>query len=93
MNTTISFPITDNVLLFLVLLVIIFVAPIISRRVKLPGVVGIILTGVLVGPNGLHLISMSSAIELLGSIGLLYIMFIAGLEIDFADFKRNKNKS
>ncbi|MDO9154277.1 MAG: cation:proton antiporter, partial [Paludibacter sp.] len=46
-----------------------------------------------VGPNGLHLISMSSAIELLGSIGLLYIMFIAGLEIDFADFKRNKNKS
>lgn len=93
MNTTISFPITDNVLLFLVLLLIIFVAPIISRLVKLPGVVGVILTGVALGPNGLNIIAMSSAVELLGSIGLLYIMFIAGLEINMSDFLRNKNKS
>jgi Kef-type K+ transport system membrane component KefB len=93
MNTTITFPISDNVLLFLVLILIIFVAPIISRWIKLPGVVGIILTGVALGPNGLNIISMSAAIELLGSIGLLYIMFIAGLEINIADFKRNKNKS
>jgi Kef-type K+ transport system membrane component KefB len=93
MNTTITFPISDNVLLFLVLILIIFVAPIISRSLKLPGVVGVILTGVALGPNGFNIISMSSAIELLGSIGLLYIMFIAGLEINIADFKRNKNKS
>jgi Kef-type K+ transport system membrane component KefB len=89
----ISFPITDNVLLFLVLLIIILLAPILARQIKLPGIVGIIIAGVIVGPNGLNIIAMSSAIELLGSIGLLYIMFLAGLDINLLDFRKNKNKS
>ncbi len=93
MNTAINIPITDNVLLFLVLLLVVFLAPTISRWIKLPGVVGIILAGVALGPNGINLISMTTAIELLGSVGLLYIMFIAGLEINMTDFLRNKNKS
>ncbi|TVQ07837.1 MAG: cation:proton antiporter [Bacteroidetes bacterium] len=90
---SIAFPITDNVLLFLVLLLIILFAPILFRKIKLPGIVGIIIAGVIVGPNGFNIIAMSSAIELLGSIGLLYIMFLAGLEINLLDFKKNKNQS
>ena len=89
----ISLPITDNVLLFLVLLLIILISPIIFRQIKFPGIVGIIIAGVVVGPNGLNIIAMSSAIELLGAIGLLYIMLLAGLDINLLDFKKNKNKS
>lgn len=89
----ISIPIKDNVLLFLVLLLIILLAPILSRQIKLPGIVGIIIAGVIVGPNGLNILEMSSAIELLGGIGLLYIMLLAGLEINLLDFKKNKEKS
>lgn len=88
-----SLPFTDNVLIFSILLIVILVAPMVSRLIKLPGVVGIILTGVLIGPNGLNLLERSSAIELLGTAGLLYIMFMAGLEINMSDFKRNRNKS
>ena len=89
----ISLPINDNVLLFLVLLLIILISPILFRQIKFPGIVGIIIAGVVVGPNGLNIIAMSSAIELLGAIGLLYIMLLAGLEINLLDFKKNKNKS
>lgn len=89
----ISLPIKDNVLLFLVLLLIILLAPIFSRQIKLPGIVGIIIAGVIVGPNGLNILEMSSAIELLGGIGLLYIMFLAGMDINLLDFKKNKEKS
>ncbi|WP_423127846.1 cation:proton antiporter [Gaoshiqia sp. Z1-71] len=89
----ISLPINDHVLLFFVLIFIILVSPILSRQIKLPGIVGIILAGVIVGPNGLNIIAMSSAIELLGAVGLLYIMFLAGLDINLTDFKRNKDKS
>ncbi len=88
-----SFPIEDNVFLFFALLLIVLVAPILSKQIKLPGIVGVIIAGVIVGPNGLNIIGMSSAIELLGEIGLLYIMLLAGLEINLLDFKRNKNKS
>jgi len=88
-----NFTITDNVLLFLVLLLIILLAPIISRQARVPGVVGIIIAGVAVGPNGLNIIPMTPAIELLGAVGLLYIMLLAGLDISLLDFKKNKNKS
>ena len=89
----ISLPIKDNVLVFVVLLLIILLAPILSKQIKLPGIVGIIIAGVIVGPNGLNILEMSSAIELLGGIGLLYIMLLAGLEINLLDFKKNKEKS
>ena len=88
-----TLPISDNVLLFLVLLLIILLAPILFRKMKLPGIVGIIVAGVIFGPNGLNVIAMNSAIELLGSVGLLYIMFLAGLEINLLDFKKNRNQS
>jgi Kef-type K+ transport system membrane component KefB/nucleotide-binding universal stress UspA family protein len=89
----INFPIDDNVLLFFALVFIVFAAPMVLRKTKVPGIVGIIVAGVIVGPNGFNIIAMTPAIQLLGSIGLLYIMFIAGLDINLMDFKRNKEKS
>ncbi|TXK21586.1 cation:proton antiporter [Pontibacter qinzhouensis] len=88
-----TFPFEDPVLIFTLVLLIILAAPIVLSKIKIPGIVGLILAGVLVGPNGLNLLQRDASIVLFGTVGLLYIMFLAGLEIDMIDFKRNKNKS
>ncbi|HRF38820.1 MAG TPA: cation:proton antiporter, partial [Saprospiraceae bacterium] len=49
--------------------------------------------GAIIGPNGLNLMLRDSSIVLFGTVGLLYIMFLAGLEIDLAEFKKNSFKS
>lgn len=68
-------------------------APVILKRINIPSIIGLIISGVIIGPNALNIIRKSSAVELFSTIGLLYIMFIAGLELDMNDFKRNKHKS
>jgi Kef-type K+ transport system membrane component KefB len=60
---------------------------------KIPGIIGLILAGVIVGPHGLNLIAKNSAIDLFSTIGLLYIMFLAGLELDLKGFAKYKHKS
>lgn len=89
----IDFPLTDPVLIFSVILFIILLAPILLHRLKIPDLIGLILAGALIGPNGLGIMNRDSSIELFGKVGLLYIMFIAGLEIDLADLKKNYGKS
>ncbi len=86
-------PITDPVIKFLIILFIILIVPILSDKIRIPHLLGMILAGVLIGDYGLNLISRDSSIILSGTAGLLYIMFLAGLEIDLNDFKRNAGKS
>ncbi|MCA1744314.1 MAG: cation:proton antiporter, partial [Bacteroidales bacterium] len=86
-------PITDPVLKFLIILIIILFIPIISDKLKLPHLLGMILAGVVIGPFGLNLLARDSSIILSGTAGLLYIMFLSGLEIDMNDFKKNIGKS
>ncbi|GAL83870.1 sodium/hydrogen exchanger [Sporocytophaga myxococcoides] len=89
----ISLPFKDPVLVFSVVLFIIFFAPIVLKKFRIPGIIGLIISGVIVGPNGFNLLLRNSGIVLFGTVGLLYIMFLAGLEIDLNDFKKNRNKS
>lgn len=86
-------PFTNPVLVFSLILLIILISPIIFRKINIPGIIVLILSGVLVGPFGLNLIENNSAVDLFSTIGLLYIMFIAGLELDMNQFKANRNKS
>lgn len=86
-------PIHDPVLIFAVVMLIILLAPLLIERLKIPGLVGTILAGALVGPNGLGLLENDSTIDLLGTVGLLYLMFTAGLSIDLNQFDKNRNKS
>ncbi|MFD2034459.1 cation:proton antiporter [Belliella marina] len=86
-------PLTNPVLKFLLILIIILFAPIILNKIKIPHLLGLIIAGAVVGPNGFHLMERDSSIILSGTVGLLYIMFLAGLEIDLADFKKNSQKS
>jgi Kef-type K+ transport system membrane component KefB len=88
-----TLPIADPVLKFLVILAIILAIPILSDRVKIPHLLGMILAGIVIGPNGLNLLARDSSIILSGTAGLLYIMFLAGLEIDLTEFKKNSAKS
>ncbi|NJO11061.1 MAG: cation:proton antiporter, partial [Leptolyngbyaceae cyanobacterium SL_1_1] len=65
------------------------VAPLIFERLRLPGIVGLILAGVVVGPYGLNLLERDETIVLLGTVGLLFLMFLGGLETSLDDLKRN----
>lgn len=93
--TAISFslPLTDPVLKFLLILVIILAAPLILNRFKIPHLLGLIIAGAIIGPHGFNLVLRDSSIILSGTAGLLYIMFLAGLEIDMGDFKKNSGRS
>ncbi|MFP7657437.1 cation:proton antiporter [Chryseobacterium proteolyticum] len=88
-----SFPIEDPVLKFLLVLVIILAAPLLLNKIKVPHLLGLIIAGAVIGPNGFNLLARDSSIVVTGTTGLLYIMFLAGLEIDMGDFKKNKWKS
>ncbi|HLU87887.1 MAG TPA: cation:proton antiporter [Taishania sp.] len=86
-------PLQNPVLIFSLILFIILLSPILLRKLNIPGIIGLIIAGVVIGPHGFNILENNSAIELFSTIGLLYIMFIAGLELDLNDFKSNRNKS
>ena len=90
---SITLPIVDPVLKFLIILAIILAIPILSDRVKIPHLLGMIMAGIVIGPYGFNLLARDSSIILSGTAGLLYIMFLAGLEIDLTEFKKNSSKS
>jgi len=86
-------PLTNPVLIFSLILGIILLAPLLMRKLKMPGIVGFILAGIAAGPFGLNLLQKTTAVELFSTIGLLYIMFIAGVELDMDEFKLKRQKS
>lgn len=82
-------PIADPTLIFFVVLVIILFAPIVMGKLRIPHIVGMVLAGVLVGKYGLNILERDSSFELFGKVGLYYIMFLAGLEMDIEGLKNN----
>jgi len=86
-------PFQNPVLVFSVILFIILLSPVLLRKLRIPGIIGLIISGVVIGPHGLNVLEQNSAVKLFSTIGLLYIMFIAGLELDLKEFQRNRNKS
>ena len=85
-----TLPIENPVLIFFIVLVIILFAPILLNRIRVPHIIGLIIAGVIIGPNGLNLLARDSSFEIFGNVGILYLMFLAGLEIDMYDFKKSK---
>lgn len=88
-----SLPLKDPVLIFSIILFIILFAPLILNKFKIPHLIGLIIAGAVIGPNGFNLLLRDASITLYGKVGLLYIMFLAGLEIDLNTFKKNSGKS
>lgn len=81
-----TFPVEEPILILGIALTVFLIAPLVFERFKLPGIVGIIVVGILIGPNQLGILAQDSTIVLLGSAGLLYLMFTAGLELDLNTF-------
>lgn len=92
-NIDFTLPLADPVLKFLLILLIILTAPLLLNKLRVPHLLGLIIAGAIIGPNGFNLVLRDSSIILSGTAGLLYIMFLAGLEIDMGDFKKNSGKS
>ncbi|UKP00567.1 cation:proton antiporter domain-containing protein [Nostoc sp. UHCC 0870] len=92
-GSVLSTPIKDPVPVFLMILGIMLIAPLLFEKIRLPGIVGLILAGVVVGPNVLGLLARDQTIVLLGTVGLLFLMFMAGLETSLDDLKYNADKA
>lgn len=86
------FPITDPTLIFFMVLLVILLSPIIMGRLRIPHIIGMVLAGVLIGEYGLDILTRDASFELFGSVGLYYIMFLAGLEMDMEGLKKNKGR-
>ena len=88
-----NLPIEDPTWIFLIVLAIILFAPMLFNKLRIPNIIGMILAGILIGEHGFNLLARDSSFELFGNVGLYYIMFLAGLEINTANLKKNRNKT
>ncbi|WP_078547745.1 cation:proton antiporter domain-containing protein [Litchfieldia alkalitelluris] len=86
-------PLINPVLVFALSMTLFLISPMLMRLLRIPGIIGPILAGVIIGPHGLGVLQRGQTIELLGTVGLLFIIFIAGLEMDIDGFKKYKNRS
>ncbi len=86
-------PWQNPVLIFSLILFIILIAPTVLNRLKIPGIIGLIISGAIIGPHGFNLLEKGLFTEVFSTVGLLYIMFIAGLELDMNEFKAHRNRS
>lgn len=89
----ITLPLEDPILKFLLILVIILAAPLLLNKLKIPYLLGLIIAGAVIGPHGLNLVLRDSSIILSGTAGLLYIMFLSGLDMVMSDFRKNGTRS
>lgn len=84
-------PFSDPVLIFGSVMALILVVPLLARKLRLPEIVGLIAAGTLFGPHGVGILARDQTVQLLGTVGLLYIMFLAGLEIDLHQVRKNRS--
>ena len=89
----IHLPITDPTWIFFLVLMIILFAPIVLGRLRIPHIIGMILAGVVIGKYGFNILERDSSFELFGKVGIYYIMFLAGLEMDLENLKKNLLKA
>src|SRR5690554_476442 len=79
--------------IFLIIIAVVLISPLLIERLRLPGIIGLIVGGIFIGPNVLGLLEIGPSIELLSTVGLIYLMFNAGLEIDQRQFSQVRNKA
>jgi Kef-type K+ transport system membrane component KefB len=90
---SLDLPLENPVLIFALVLFIILFGPLVLNRLRIPPIIGLLIAGALIGPHGFNLLLRDASIVLFGTVGLLYIMFLAGLEIDLQEFRKNKHRS
>ena len=91
-QTAIQPLIQDPTLIFFVVLLIILFAPIVMSKLRIPHIIGMVLAGVIIGQYGLNILERDNSFELFGRVGLYYIMFLAGLEMDMEGVKKHSSR-
>jgi Kef-type K+ transport system membrane component KefB len=91
-NINLHFPLENPTLIFAVVLLVILFSPLLLQRLRIPYIVGLIAAGVLLGPKGFDLLPNDESFKLFGNVGILYILFLAGLDMDMNDFRQNRGK-
>jgi Kef-type K+ transport system membrane component KefB/mannitol/fructose-specific phosphotransferase system IIA component (Ntr-type)/nucleotide-binding universal stress UspA family protein len=91
--TSLTLPLTDPVLIVGVAMILFLVVPVLFERLRLPGIIGILLAGAVVGPHGTGVLERDATIVLLGTVGLLYLVFLAALDLDLHRFARYRSRS
>ncbi len=84
--------VTQPVQIFFIVLVIILFTPLLLNRLKIPHIIGMIVAGVIIGPYGFNILDNDSSFAIFGQVGLLYLMFLAGMEIDMYHLRLNMRK-
>jgi len=84
------FPLTDNIWITLAVTALVLMVPLVMNKIRFPQIAGLIIAGVIVGPGCLDIIEPNGELAFFSQIGLLFIMFFAGLEIDLEEMKKNK---
>ena len=85
-----TFPVTDPMMKFFVVLAIILIAPIVMGKLRIPHIAGMVLAGMLIGPYGLNILAKDGSFDLFAHVGLIYLMFLAGLEMNMGNFRKNR---
>lgn len=88
----IAFPLQQPVAIFLVVLVVILLGPLVFRPLKIPSIVGMIFAGIVIGPHGLNILERDASFQIFGEVGILYIMFLAAVEIDMFHLRKSSKK-
>lgn len=79
---------------FLVVAGFIALIPLVLERVRVPGIIGLLAAGLVIGPHGLKIVvGTNTAVSDVGQIGLLYLMFLAGLELDLEVLRKYRNRA
>ncbi len=85
-----TLPFSDPVLIFFIVLAIILFAPLLFNKLRIPHIIGLILAGMVFGPHGVNFLAYDSSFKIFGNVGLLYLMFLVGLEMNLNDFRKIK---
>ena len=88
-----STPLIEPALVLALLFVLVLVGPLAAKAVRMPPIIGLITTGILIGPSALGLLDREGTVEVLGNAGLLYLMFQAGLELDLEEFRERRSQA
>jgi Kef-type K+ transport system membrane component KefB len=89
----VTLPLTEPAAVFGLLFLAILLAPILAERARVPGIIGLIGAGILLGPDGLGVLQREGTIATLGGVGLLYLMFVGGLDLDLEGFRQHRRDS
>lgn len=92
LSINLQLPVTDPTWIFFLVLSVILFAPMLFEKLHIPSIIGLIIAGIIIGNHGFNILNYDSSFKLFGKVGIYYIMFLAGLEMNMSDFKKNRNK-